>query len=81
MSHLDEPRYSLEVRRVVEVPEYGPLPDDCGKWSAWETLLTHDAERCEDAARSLRRANPRNEYRVVPAPTDRERWFGKKGNA
>jgi len=32
---LDETRYSVQVRRRVEVPEYGPIPDDCGQWSAW----------------------------------------------
>lgn len=75
---LDEARYSVQVRKRVEVPEYGPIPDDCGAWSAWDTLLTCDGDRAREAMEAFQRANrglPR-EYRLVHAPTDRERWFG-----
>lgn len=73
---LDEPRFAVQVRKRIEVPDYGPIPDGCGQWGDWDTLLTCDGGKAREAMEAFQRANrnlPR-EYRLAHAPTDRERW-------
>lgn len=73
---IDEPRFAVEVRRRIEAPDCGPVPENWGEWGTWETVLVSSEQGANGYLSSIRRANKNldREYRVTPAPTDRVRW-------
>lgn len=74
---LDDPRYSVQVSRRVEVPDgMAPMPPNVGGWTDWDTLLTCDGKGAQEAMEAFQRANRGRRYRLVHVPTDRERWCG-----